>query len=68
MLEQADSHRDAGRPSSDRDDRAMVIGASVAGLLAARMPVEQVRVSSSAVLPARTYQPPTEGCRSRLVL
>jgi hypothetical protein len=33
MLEQADSHRGAGRPSSDRDDHTVVIGGSVAGLL-----------------------------------
>ena len=37
MLEQADSHRGAGRPSSDRDDHTVVIGGSVAELLAARV-------------------------------
>ena len=48
MLEQADSHRGAGRPSSDRNDHTVVIGGSVAGLLAARVLVdhfEQVRLS-----------------------
>jgi chorismate synthase len=33
MLEQADSYRGAGRPSSDRDDHTVVIGGSVARLL-----------------------------------
>lgn len=54
MLEQADSHRGAGRPSSDRDDHTVVIGGSVAGLVAARVLVdhfEQVRLSAVWSLP-----------------
>jgi hypothetical protein len=64
MLEQADSHRGAGRPSSDRDDQTVVIGGSVAGLLAARVLVdhfEQVRLSAVWSLPASPCAPLPHG-------
>jgi hypothetical protein len=64
MLEQADSHGGAGRPSSDRDDHTVVIGGSVAGLLAARVLVdhfEQVRLSAVWSLPASPYAPLPHG-------